>query len=186
MTEGPGQGPVLQPASAEFPLDPTDFGSGLGQDLVDFEPEQDEGDEVEKDIDEHVRDDFHGLMVLGYLEDECEVVGHRFLLKTPSHDERIERGMLHKPYVGSMNFEPMWELITVAAYVHRIDSVDAPEPLGPKGNAVGTRLDWVKRSIYSSLVISKLFGQTIELDARERAVVDYLDDQGKSLASPER
>jgi hypothetical protein len=136
--------------------------------------------EAQTDLDERARQDFSGLMYLGYLEDECEVVGHRFLLKTPWHEERIERGILHKPYFGSMNFEPMWELITVALYCHAIDGVAAPEPLGPRTNAVGGRLDWIKRTVYSPIVIRKIFERCLELDARERAVVEYVDDQSKS------
>jgi len=180
VTEGPDAGPVLQPATAELPLDPEEFGADLGQAYVDIEHDDEENAQAITDLDEDARSDFTGLTVLGYLEEECEIAGHRFFLKTPWHDERIERGVLHKPYVGSMNFEPMWELITVATYLHSIDGVPAPEPLGPKTNAVGGRLDWIKRSIYSPIVIRKLFDHCLDLDARERAVVEYVDEQSKS------
>lgn len=179
MTAAPDtSGPILQPATAELPLDPEDYGVGLG--TIQEEIDQDGDGQAATDLDERAREDFVGLMRLGYLEEECVVAGHRFLLKTPWHDERIERGVLHKPFIGSMNFEPMWEMLTVAAYCHAIDGVPAPEPLGPKDNAVAARLDWIKRSVYSQIVIRKVFAFAVDLDARERAVVEYVDAQSKS------
>lgn len=173
MTEAPGPGP------ADMPLDPDDFGRSMAGVAIQEVDEQD--NEVPTDLDERAQQDFIGLMYLGYVEDECEVAGHRFRLRTPNHDERIERGNLHRPYIGSLNFEPLWELATVATYCIAIDGVEAPEPLNPKKvGPVETRLQWIKDHIISSLVIRKIFEQTLLIDARERVIVEYLDEQSKS------
>lgn len=190
MTEAPdqgGRGPVLQ-AAADLPIDPdsieqqTTFGPMFTRgDVPQEEPEEeDEDSQVLSDIDPKVREDFTGLTRLGYLEDTCTIAGHEFRLRTPSHDERIERGSLHKQYLGSMNTEPMWALLTVAAYCVEIDGVPAPEPLNTKTSGVADRLRWVKDTVYSQVMIEKIFRQCLMLDAREFAVVEYLDSQGKA------
>lgn len=182
MTEAtPSGGPVLAPA--DMPLEPEDFGEGgFGEQFLpgpETDEEREQREQAESDLDPRSQEDVVGLMHLGYLEETCIVAGHEFTLRTPWHNDRIERGELHKSYIGSANFEPMWEMITVAAYLHSCDEQELPQPLGREG-AVKTRLDWVKRSIFSQYVIRKLYGKTVELDARERAVVEYVDDLSKS------
>lgn len=193
MTEAPGEqrGPVLQ--AADLPLDPDDiqtqtaFGPAFVRDDAPLddggEEELSEEEEAEQqvlaDLDESAREDFVGLMRLGYLEDTCTIAGHRFRLRTPSHDAKIERGNLHRPSLNSMNVEPVWRLITVAAYLIEIDDVPSPEPLNARSTGVSDRLRWVKETIYSQVLIEKLYIETLRLDARERAVVDYLDGQAK-------
>lgn len=164
-------------APDELPMDPDDFGVTRSGGVI---LQDDEGDGPPTDLDERMQQTFVGLMYLGYIEDTCQVAGHQFRIRTPDNDERIERGELHRRYIGSMNFDPMWELITVAAYCTAIDDVPAPEPLSPKIGPVATRLRWIKDHIISRLVISKIFEQCLLVDARERAVVEYLDEQSKS------
>lgn len=180
MTEAsPGAG--LQAAELlDLPLSPEDYGAGAYGELTGQPEPGDEEDQIQTDLDERAMADFIGLMYLGYLEDECTVAGHRFVLKTPTHDDRIERGELHKKHIGSTNYEPMWELLTVAAYCHSIDGVPAPEQIGPQVGPVAGRLNWVKQSIYSQIVIRMLFAECVKLDIRERAVVEYVDAQSKS------
>jgi hypothetical protein len=161
--------------AAELPIDPDSFG-GVATEVG----EQDET-ETPTGLDPRALDDFIGLMFLGYVEETCEVAGHHFRLRTPGHDERIERGELHRKYLNSMNQDTMWEMLTVAAYCIEIDGVPAPEPLGPKIGQVETRLKWIKDHIASHLVIRRLFEETlVTIDARERTIVEYLDQQSKS------
>lgn len=195
MTETPDDdeqqsGPLLQKAA--LPMDPDEiatqssFGPMFVRDDLQSEPEEElteqerEERQIESDLDERARDDFTGLMRLGYLEETCTIAGHRFLLRTPSHDARIERGALHREYLQSMNTEPLWRLITVAAYLVEIDNVPAPEPLNTRTTGVSDRLRWIKETIFSTVMIEKLYIETLQLDTRERAVVEYLDDQTKS------
>lgn len=189
MTEAPqrNRGPELQ--AAELPMDPDDiqqqttFGPMFVQEGIETEEESEEQRaerQVQGDLDPEAREDFVGLMRLGYLEDVCTIAGHSFRLRTPTHDARIERGTLHREHLNSMNTEPMWRLITVATYCVEIDGVPAPEPLNPRTAGVADRLRWIKNTVFSTVMIEKIFRQCLLLDAREFAVVEYLDGQGNS------
>lgn len=137
---------------------------------------------IETDMDPRVRQDFTGLLYVGRLEEECKVAGHRFLLRSPSQDDRLEMGPVHKPYVNTATMENAWRTITVSAYLRRIDSEVAPEPLGPGVGAVRTRFDWMRASIYSSAVIDILYQNCLELGARVDAVISSLDSLGEASA----
>lgn len=168
---------------ADLPVDPDDIETAFGpmfvRDDVE-EPEPEPEPAAATDLDERAHEDLTGLLYLGYLAETVPVAGHRFALHTPTHNERIERAALHREYLGSMNTEPMWRLLTVAAYCVAIDDCDAPAALNPKAGEVAARLDWIKRTVFSSVMIEKLFDECLVLDARERAVVDYMDEQTKS------
>lgn len=137
---------------------------------------------VDTDFDEKHREDFTGLLYLGKLEEECTVAGHRFLLATPSQDDRLEMGPLHKPWVNTITGEMAWRTIFVAAYLRKIDSEDAPQPLSPANTGLRTRFDWVQRSIASDVVIEKLFEHCLLVDARVRELIEELDGLGESSA----
>lgn len=180
MTDPTAQDTVL------LPVDPADVEQAASFGPMFTDPEASPHDPPEEppgpvaDLDERATADFTGLLYLGYLEDECTVVGHRFLLRTPSQDERLEMGMLHRPYLNSVATEPAWRSITVAAFLRRIDSANAPEPLTAAANQVRDRFEWLQKSVHSSVVIEKLFDRCLELAARERDVVDFLDGQGEA------
>lgn len=157
------------------PPEPAELPESVEDSVTDDRPEE------EKDLDPRARQDFEGLLYLGYLEEECEVAGHHFLLRTPTQDERIEMGLIHRAYINSFVVESAWELLMVAMYCQRIDSRDAPEPLTERArNPVATRFEWIKRSIRSSVVITKVFNHCVLLEKREKDLVDYLDGQTKS------
>lgn len=137
---------------------------------------------VDSVFDEKYREDFTGLLYLGKLEDECTVAGHRFLLATPTQDDRLEMGPLHKPWVNTITGEMAWRTIFVAAYLRRIDEEVAPEPLNSSITGLRTRFDWVRRSIVSDIIIEKLFEQCMIIDARVRELIEELDGLGESSA----
>lgn len=139
-------------------------------------------DDIESKFDPRYREDFVGLLYLGKLEEECTVAGHRFLLITPSHSERMEMGPLHKPYVNTLSAERAWESIVVASYLREIDGT--PKPLPLRGDVLPLResWEWVKTNIYSPQIISEIFEKCLLLDDRTRTLIGELDDLGKVSA----
>jgi hypothetical protein len=138
--------------------------------------------EVESDFDPKHREDFTGLLYLGQLEDECTIAGHYFKLVTPTQADRLAMGPLHKPWVNTLTAELAWRLIIVSAYLRKIDNEDAPEPLNSHTSALGTRFDWVQRSISSDIVIERLYERCLLIDARVRQLIEELDRLGESSA----
>ena len=146
------------------------------------EPEGSPFDDVDTELDPRSREDFVGLIYLGKLEEPCSIAGHSFVLRTPPQPDRLEMGPLHKPYLNTVSTEAAWRVITVAAYLRRIDSQLAPEPLSPSVTPLRTRLDWVQNNIYSEHVIERLYDECLLLDGRVREVINALDGQGESSA----
>jgi hypothetical protein len=143
------------------------------------EPEPEGLEEVKTDLDPRARQDFIGLLYLGYLEEEVKVAGHRFLLRTPSQAERLEIGALHKPFLNTVSTEPAWRVLMVASYLRRIDAEPAPEPLAIV-SPLRARWEWVQDSIHSPVMIEHIYDRCMMLEFRARAVVEALDGQGES------
>jgi hypothetical protein len=137
-------------------------------------------DQIDTELDPRHREDFVGLLYLGKVDHEVTVAGHRFLLATPGQRDRLEMGPLHKGYVNTITGERAWMAVTVAAYLRRIDNEDAPEPLTRAKSPLVTRYEWVLNSIHSEVVIEKLYGKCMELDARVRDLTEELDELGKA------
>lgn len=130
-------------------------------------------------FDDRHREDFIGLLYVGQLEKEVRVAGHRFLLRTPGQRDRLEMGPVHKPWLNTLTAERAWMAVTVAAYVQRIDSEDAPEPLNKNVSLLRARLEWIQATIESEHVIERIYNECLLLDARVRELIDELDEQGK-------
>jgi hypothetical protein len=177
MTTGPNEADLL----------PVDAQATFGPSFVlpitpETEPEEGPFDDVDTELDPKIREDFIGLTYLGKLEETCRVAGHTFLLRTPSQVDRLEMGPLHKPYLNTVTTEAAWRQLTVAAYLRRIDSQVAPDPLSPSITALRVRLDWVRENIYSEQVVDRLYDECLLLDSRVRDVIEALDGQGEPSA----
>lgn len=173
----------LPPSESDFlPIDAqAEFGPSFVLPITeDYPSEPGAFEDVQTEMDPKIREDFVGLIYLGKLEEMCAVAGHTFLLRTPSQPDRLEMGPLHKPYLNTVTTESAWRLITVAAYLRKVDSQTAPEPLSPALTALRTRLDWVRENIYSEYVIDQLYDRCLILDGRVREVIDSLDGQGEA------
>lgn len=149
------------------------------------EPEVEVDDElgdVESVFDARYREPFTGLLYLGKLEETCRVAGHDFVIATPGQQDRLEMGVLHKPWLNTVSGEQAWRLIKVAAYLQKIDDEDAPAPL--KGDRVELRdkFRWVMQTIESERVIELLYDQCLLLEDKVRRVIEELDRLGESSA----
>lgn len=124
------------------------------------------------------REPFSGLLYLGHLDDEFMVYGHKFRIVTPSQLERLQIGVLHKPYAGTLSTEIAFETVLVAAYLHSIDDQELPQPVlsTVKDNGLQDRYNWVSENLKRP-VISKIYEKCLAL---EEQVDEVLDAMGKA------
>lgn len=163
-----------------YRLDPDAVGPYFRMELPEEEPEPEPEPTETSDLDPRHREDFTGLLYLGRLEEQCTIAGHRFLLRTPGQAERLEMGLIIKPYMNTATVEKAWRLLTVAAYTHQIDSVPSPVPLTAADTALRARFEWILTSITAEPVIELIYNRCRELDARTRDVVEALDGLGEA------
>lgn len=137
------------------------------------------GGDLLSDFDRRYREPFTGLLYLGKLEKTVHKFGHTFDLRTPTQAEKIEIGLLHKPYVNSMSSELAWATLTVAAYLRAVDGTPLPEPLGPKDSGLKERFNWVLENMRSQIV-SSIFDDCVLLENKVEAVLQEFDRLGES------
>ena len=131
------------------------------------------------EFDQRYREPFTGLLYLGKLEKTVYLFGHSFELRTPSQAEKIEIGLLHKPYVNSMASELAWGTLTLAAYLRSIDGTPLPEPLGPKDSGLKERFDWIVNHLRSQIV-QALFTECVALETKVDNILKEFDRLGES------
>ena len=110
------------------------------------------------------------------------MAGHRFLLRTVP-DRPAGDGAAAKPYLNTTTGDLAWMTLMVAAYLRKIDSTSAPEPLGPE-SPLSTRYQWVKESIYSDQVVAEIFNECLLLDGRAHDQIESMNQLGKASPLP--
>lgn len=126
--------------------------------------EQTEEDDspVKSVFDPRHRDPFLGLLYVGHLSKDVTLYGHEFSLQTPSQLARMEAGLLHKKYVGSVIAEQAWAAMTVALYLTHVDGSELPGTISPRGSGLEERFFWVTNNL-KDLVIHEVFQECLIL-----------------------
>lgn len=137
------------------------------------------GEDALSSFDARFREPFTGLLYLGHLEETVTVLGHEFRLITPSQNERLETGILHKKYLNSISAEIAWAAITVAAYLRQVDGSDLPQPIGPVDTGLRDRFSWVVENL-KGVVIQRLYEQCLLLDSKVNDVINELERLGEN------
>ena len=137
-----------------------------------------EGEDNVSKFDRRYREPFTGLLFLGHLEDEVELFGHSFYIKTPSQNERLESGLLHKRYLNSLSSEIAWAAITVALYLRKVDGSDLPQPIGPVDTGIRDRFNWVVENLRGP-VIQRLYEKCLVLDSKVNDCIEELERLGE-------
>ena len=132
-------------------------------------------------FDERVKQDFEGLMYLGYLEDEFTWAGHRFRIRTLYSGEIIEAGLLHKPYRGSLADAKAYQAAIVAACTVSVDGHPMPIPITnePTDTALRNRFNYVMKKWFPP-TLDAVYEQYLLLESR---VLKVLDAMGKAPGS---
>ena len=146
-------------------------------------PVQSSEEEPLPEFDRRVRQDFEGLLYLGYLEDEFEWVGHRFKIRTLYTGEILQVGLLHRRYVGTLADVKAYQAAITAACVMQVDGKSMPTPLtnDPADTGLGNRFDYVLRSWFPP-TLDVVYERYLLLEKRVRRVLDAM---GKASGSTE-
>lgn len=130
-----------------------------------------------KEFDARWREPFTGLLYLGQLTEEFEVWGHRFQIQTPSHLEKINIGLVHKPYAETMSSELVFATAMVAAYLRQVDGQLLPQPVvnDPKETALAERFRWVSENLRQP-VITKIYNRCLALEDQVEQVLDAMGE----------
>lgn len=129
------------------------------------------------EFDARWREPFTGLLYLGQLTEEFEFWGHRFQIQTPSHLEKINIGLVHKPYAETMSSELVFATAMVAAYLRQVDGRLLPQPVvnDPKETALAERFRWVSENLRQP-VIMKIYNRCLALDEQVERVLDAMGE----------
>lgn len=162
------------PPSSETP---EDFQEPPGQPGSDEQRPDVEAPDSPREFDPKYRDPFTGLLFLGYLEDTIRIYGHTFRIATPTQNERIEMGLLHKPYVDSLASEIAYQTLLVSAYLLEVDGEELPQPIlnKSKSGAVADRFRWVSENLRPP-VIDQLFSSCLVLEGEVRQVLEAMGE----------
>lgn len=147
--------------------------------VPEFNEVEEEGPDDTSQFDRRWRDPFIGLLYVGQLSEEVTVYGHKFIIGTPSQSDRIQAGIIHKPYINTMSGELSWATVTVASYLKKIDGQDLPHSIGPVDTDLLDRFNWVKENI-NYPVIMQLFEKCLILDSKVDKALEELESLGKS------
>jgi hypothetical protein len=120
------------------------------------------------------KEEFEGLLFLGYLQKEVtQVPFHKFIVKTLTINEKIEVSLLTKPYVDSVGFNRAWKAAVVAAGLVSVD--DRPLIASSKNvNSLKQKFDYVTQNWYD-IVVEILYE---EIQRLEDDVVIVLGELG--------
>ncbi len=125
------------------------------------------------------RDPFTGLLFIGHLSKVEKIFGHTFELQTPAQSERLEAGLLHKPYVNTISSEIAWAALQVAIYLRSVDGSELPQPIGPRDTGVADRFNWVLDNL-KGVVIEQVFTRCLLLDSKVDEIIEELNRVGEA------
>lgn len=130
-----------------------------------------------REFDARYREPFTGLLYLGYLEHRFELWGHSFLIQTPSMLERLQVGVVHKPYADSMASEIAMMTVVTAAFLREVDGTPLPEPVltNPRESALADRFRWVAANLRSP-VVNRIWERCLVLDDEVAATMEALGE----------
>ena len=183
-------GSILEPIENDFPdedheafdgaMDEPTTGSasseGDGYNAVYPDPPSEEttpGDPSGSNIlDERYKQDFDGLMFLGYLTDEFVVAGHRFNIRTLNTDAMLEVALGIKKWQSTIAESRVYSTAVVAASIELVDERPLYQPLGVGVKDFDYRFAVVRR--WYPWTIDQVYDRCMALELRVNAVLDYM------------
>lgn len=126
---------------------------------------------------DQVREDVHGLMYLGYLEDHFAFCGHDFSIRTLRGDEDLQVGVLAKEYADTTTHAKAQVWATIALAITHVDGdPDFCPPVGPDRNSFAkARFQYVTRSWYWPLAVF-IFDRYTSLLERQATALRAIQD----------
>lgn len=153
---------------------PLGVSSGAGQPVAaDPRPAPVEADEeFTEGFPEEWKDDFEGLLVLGYLEAVVEIPYHQWVIRTAKPAAKLEAAEVFRPFEGSAGFPRAYKCALVAASLELVDGQPIL-PVSKTQNAVRQKYNYVINSWYDP-IIDILYDGVEKLEARQLMVMRHL------------
>jgi hypothetical protein len=135
----------------------------LGVDI----PEEDVPEDAAEGLfDPRISDEVQGLLYLGAIQQEVQLYGHTFVLRTLRAGEELEVGLLVKKYQDSISQARAYMIAVVAASLESIDGRPTSQPIGPNlGSHLTDRFNWISEHMYYP-VVEALYEEYNELLTR--------------------
>lgn len=150
-------------------------------DLSDVATKTEESTEPEEPADEfppEIHQDVMGLLYLGSLTKECEVLGHRFVLKTLTSGEELALGQIVHEYGDTLVQAKAFTIATIAAAIVTVDGNPIVGSLGPEySNTITTirkKFEYIRDKWYWP-VIEMLYMQYSGLVIRQAVAFQALE-----------
>jgi hypothetical protein len=166
---------LVAPRTAQLPPSP----EGVWDDPPEVEPEPEpDGDSKIKEFDPRHREPFLGLLYVGYLETDVMIYGHKFRLRTPSQTDRLQIGLIIKPWRDTAAEEIAWQQAMVASYLITLDGQPLPMSVlnGPDASDMRDRFNWIGNNLKQP-VLNRLFEECLILESE---VENVLEAMGKA------
>lgn len=148
------------------------FGEGDSSSLEDFPAE--------------AREDVEGLLYLGYLEDDFELYGHSFVIRTLRGDEELLAALVCKEWVETLGQTRAWAWSQIALALVSVDNdLEFCPQISPDRRAYArARFQYVTSKWYWP-VAEKIFEHYLELQKRQLEALERVEDlsQGSLLMS---
>lgn len=133
------------------------------------------------EFDPRYREEFEGLLYLGYLTNEFSWMGHRFKIRTMTSGEYIEAGLAVRPYKDSIGESRAYVAAMVAGCLVLVDGRPLAIPItkDPSDSEFANRFRVILDSWFP-WTIDKVYEEFLKLEAR---VEEILAAMGKALPS---
>lgn len=134
---------------------------------------------------EEVHDAVHGLAWLGHLEQEVEIAGHTFLLRTAKADEELQAALLAKEYADTYGQIKAWAWANIAVALEAVDGEpDFCPPIGPdKKSWVRAKFNYITSNWYWP-VGNRLFEEYTDLLRRQAEAMEALENLSTGSLTP--
>jgi hypothetical protein len=156
--------PAVEPPSEQFLI--------VEPSSEDENPGPDEEEVKLPEFDPRYREIFEGLLFIGKVSKQFTWFGHKIIMRTPTVDDLLEIGLLHKPWVGTVAEVKAYQALVIAATIQSIDGQPFPPPLHSDDNALEAKFNYVKK--YYPWTFDKLYNEYLTLDAEVAAAHDAL------------
>jgi hypothetical protein len=121
------------------------------------------------EFDPRHREALDGLLFLGKTTKNFRWAGHEFLIKTPTVEDLLEAGQLHKPHVGTISDVKAWQALIAAAIVVSVDRQPVSVPLSEDDSALRAKFNTTIK--WYPWTLDAIYDQYLLLDAQVQEVI---------------
>ncbi len=125
------------------------------------------------EFDPKFREAFEGLLFIGKVSKTFKFLGHNITIKTPTLEDMLEAGQLHKPYVGTVADIKAWQSLMLAASVVSVDGKPLPIPMSDEQTALQSRFNYINQHWYP-WTTDAIYEQYLILDAEVQGIIEAM------------